>query len=153
MALRKILLALGAVSATLGACDDPTLFDCDEVPFSIVGTSGDTVNTASGLRFIEVSAGSGAEVETCDPVTAQYTGRLASGAVFEEAGAEVVPGSGSRPAGFEQGLIGMRPGGSRRLIVPPSLGYGSTDRRNAAGEIIVPAGSTLFYDVAVIEIE
>jgi peptidylprolyl isomerase len=46
----------------------------------------------------------------------------------------------------------MHVGATRRLIIPPSLGFGSEARRDANGNIIVPANSTLIYDVEVVEV-
>ncbi|TMQ03117.1 MAG: FKBP-type peptidyl-prolyl cis-trans isomerase [Deltaproteobacteria bacterium] len=54
--------------------------------------------------------------------------------------------------GFEQGVIGMQTTGKRRLIIPPTLGYGSQPVRDQNGTIIVPANSTVVFDIQVIAI-
>ncbi len=55
---------------------------------------------------------------------------------------------GSRPIeGWDQGIVGMKVGGKRRLIVPPSLGYGSQSR---AG---IPANSTLVYEILLLRVK
>ena len=63
------------------------------------------------------------------------------------------PGLGALIDGFEQGVIGMRTCGTRRLIIPPNLGFGAEPLRNQAGEIIVPGNSTVVYDVELLEID
>ena len=74
--------------------------------------------------------------------------------LLRDAGRDVtfVEGLGDLIDGYEQGVIGMRNGGTRRLIIPPELGYGSEPQRNSAGEIIIPANSTLVYDIEVFNV-
>lgn len=153
--MRTTLVALGtAAAALLSACDGPLGFGCDaELSLRVIGSSGDTVNTSSGLRYLELEAGSGRTVAGCDLVTTEFTGRLESGAVFAQSSTDLLVGSGVHTRGLELGLVGMRVAGRRRLIVPPRLGYGASERRDASGAVIVPANSTLIYDVLVVEVE
>ena len=155
MALRTTLLALGTAAAAITtACDGPLGFDCDpDLSVNVTGSSGDTVNTSSGLRYLELEAGSGRTVAGCDLVTTEFTGRLESGAIFGQSSTDLLVGAGAHPRGLELGLVGMRVAGRRRLIVPATLGYGGTERRDGNGAVIVPANSTLIYDVLVVEVE
>lgn len=50
-------------------------------------------------------------------------------------------------AGWNQGLVGMKVGGTRTLTVPPDLGYGATVRYDANGNVLIPANSTLVFDI------
>jgi FKBP-type peptidyl-prolyl cis-trans isomerase FkpA len=91
-------------------------------------------------------------------VTVNYTGWLYDGAAAENKGRQfdtsvgrgplpVALGAGQVIAGWDQGLVGMRVGGLRRLVVPPSLGYGS----QAQGPI--PANSTLVFDIELLSVQ
>ena len=80
-----------------------------------------------------------------------YSGCLTSGLKFDES-ANIDPpyifivGGAQRPiAGFDEGVVGMKVGGRRQLVIPPSLGYGAT----ANGPI--PANSTLVFTVDAID--
>jgi FKBP-type peptidyl-prolyl cis-trans isomerase FkpA len=61
------------------------------------------------------------------------------------------PGVGDVIEGLEQGVIGLRPGSIRRLIIPPALAYGSDERVDpVTHQVIVPANSTVVFDIEVI---
>jgi FKBP-type peptidyl-prolyl cis-trans isomerase FkpA len=142
-----------AVVALVGACiDSPAAPKCSSTSLSQTGVKGDTVTLSTGLRYIDTKAGSGKAADWCIPIVAHYTEYLADGTRLESSHdtdqpLAFTPGFGDLIDGFEQGVIGMRNGGTRRLIVPPNLAYGAQTRRNQAGEIVIPANSTLIYDV------
>ncbi|HET7274676.1 MAG TPA: FKBP-type peptidyl-prolyl cis-trans isomerase [Longimicrobiaceae bacterium] len=150
---RKILVA-AAATITMAACldTDPVQPTCQPITLEIASTQGDTVTTQTGLRYIETSVGTGAEVESCVPIEITYEGRLTDGTLFDSGGFPFTPGLTRLIPGFEQGVIGIRAGGSRRLIVPPSLGYGSQPQTDRAGNVIIPANSTLIFDVEVVSV-
>jgi FKBP-type peptidyl-prolyl cis-trans isomerase len=47
----------------------------------------------------------------------------------------------------------MRAGGKRRLTIPPLLGYGDRDIKSSAGEVVIPANSTLVYEIELLSVE
>jgi FKBP-type peptidyl-prolyl cis-trans isomerase len=106
---------------------------------------GDTVTLASGLRYIDATVGAGATAHAGQSAAVHYSGWLTNGTLFDTSlnGSPYVftIGAGSVIQGWDQGIPGMRVGGKRRLIVPPSLGYG------AAGSGSIPPNSTLIFDV------
>lgn len=106
-----------------------------------------TKKTSSGLQFVDIKAGDGAVVPAGAKVLIHYTGRLVDGKRFEnsrdrEAPVEM-PLNGVIP-GLQEGIAGMKVGGRRKLIVPPSLGY----LKRGDGKLI-PPDATLIFDVEV----
>jgi FKBP-type peptidyl-prolyl cis-trans isomerase len=147
----RILAAVCVLTglATAGCLDDATGPTCTQVSTLVSGTSGDTVTLASGLRYIDTSAGTGVEAQSCQLVSVRYVGQLVDGTEFDrrEDPYLFIPGQGTLIPGFEQGVVGMKVGGERRLIIPPSLAYGSQARVDANGDEVIPANSTLVFDV------
>jgi len=103
------------------------------------------------LRKYDVSIGNGAEVVKNKEVSVLYT--LTLGGFVGTSQAKMVrshrsrrepfkyrSGEGQVIQGWEQGLMGMKVGGKRKLIIPPALGYGD----EGCGDLI-PAGSTLYF--------
>ena len=94
------------------------------------------------LTSEDVVTGTGPTVVTGDFVTVAYKGTLADGKTFDEnANFTTRIGVGAVIKGWDQGIPGMRVGGTRRLTIPPSLGYGN----NATGSI--PANSVLKFEI------
>jgi peptidylprolyl isomerase/FKBP-type peptidyl-prolyl cis-trans isomerase FkpA len=98
----------------------------------------------------DVTVGTGDAVAPGDTVTVNYTGLLTNGTVFDSSDSHGAPftftvGAGQVIQGWEQGLIGMKEGGTRLLAIPPSLGYGA----NAYGPI--PANSTLIFQIQLVK--
>ena len=107
----------------------------------------------SGLEYIDIKQGTGPVAKNGSTVNVYYTGWLKEGQKFDSSYDDgkqpfsVSPlGQASVITGWNQGLIGMKVGGTRRLIIPPSLGYGN----QAQGPI--PANSTLIFDITVVSI-
>lgn len=104
------------------------------------------------LAYQEVAAGTGVEAVSGKKITVHYTGYLPTGEMFDSSVTRGTPfsfvlGEGRVIQGWEQGFAGMKVGGKRTLIVPPSFGYGS----QAVGSI--PANSTLIFDVELLGVE
>ena len=112
-----------------------------------------TATAATSLQVTDLTVGSGAAAKNGNCLTVQYYGTLASdGTLFDEdftkaTGIELQLGAGRVIKGWDQGLVGMKVGGMRRLVIPPSLGYGNT----AQGTI--PANSTLVFVVKLLNIQ
>jgi FKBP-type peptidyl-prolyl cis-trans isomerase/protein-disulfide isomerase len=114
------------------------------------GNAGDEEPAArrasGGLVVEDIEVGTGAAANRGDEVTVDYTGKLADGTVFDSsigrAPFKFVLGERKVIQGWDQGLIGMRIGGKRHLVIPPGLAYGS---RGAPPRI--PPNATLTFDV------
>jgi FKBP-type peptidyl-prolyl cis-trans isomerase FkpA len=105
------------------------------------------VTTASGLVFEEVLVGDGAEACAGQMVTVHYTGWLTNGSKFDSSKDRNDPfqfalGRGQVIAGWDEGVQGMKIGGTRKLTIPPALGYGA---RGAGG--VIPPNATLVFEV------
>jgi len=103
-----------------------------------------------GLVVQDEVVGTGAEARTGDMVSVHYTGKLQNGTVFDtsvgKSPIEFTLGGGYVIPGWDQGLVGMKVGGKRLLIIPPSLGYGGQDYGP------IPANSTLIFEVELVKV-
>jgi len=109
--------------------------------------------TPSGLIVEELVLGEGAAVATGQRVTVHYTGWLTSGKKFDSSKDRGDPfvfplGAGQVIRGWDEGVQGMKVGGSRKLTIPPELGYGA---RGAGG--VIPPNATLVFEVELLGIE
>jgi len=100
----------------------------------------------------DIKIGTGAEVQAGDTVSVHYAGRLQDGTDFDNsrsrgAAFEFVVGGGQVIKGWEEGLVGMKVGGERILVIPPEKGYG------AAGIGPIPGGATLVFSIELLEIK
>jgi peptidylprolyl isomerase len=99
------------------------------------------------LGIQDVVVGKGKAAQKGDSLAVEYTGKLADGTVFDTTNRPrkgpftFVLGQGSVIKGWEQGLVGMKEGGERKLSIPPSLGYGDKNMGS------IPPGSDLYFDV------
>lgn len=105
------------------------------------------------LQVQDISVGTGSAVVAAgDTITVNYSGMLTDGKVFDSSYSKKQPftfqaGAGKVISGFDQGVVGMKLGGKRRILIPANLGYGD----KAQGPI--PANSSLVFDVELIGIE
>jgi FKBP-type peptidyl-prolyl cis-trans isomerase len=89
----------------------------------------DAPSTAESLSFYDEKVGDGKEAKEGDKVKVDYTGKYEDGTVFDSSEGEgrdpfeFTIGNGEVIQGWDQGVPGMRVGGTRVLTVPPSLGY------------------------------
>jgi FKBP-type peptidyl-prolyl cis-trans isomerase len=111
---------------------------------------GDFQTTESGLRFRDDVVGEGEIAELGKIATVHYTGTLEDGTEFDssEGGAPFAFTVGATEviAGWDEGIAGMKTGGSRRLVIPPELAYGET----GAGGGIIPPNATLIFDLTLL---
>lgn len=109
------------------------------------------VKTSSGLEYEDIVVGTGIEAQTGNIVAAHYAGTLTDGTKFDSSYGRGEPiefqlGVGRVIKGWDEGLVGMRVGGKRKLVIPPHLGYGE----RAVGKI--PSNSTLVFEVELVEV-
>ena len=112
------------------------------------------------LQMVDTKLGSGAEAAAGKQVTVHYTGWLYDdqaadhhGNKFDSSRDRNDPfafrlGARQVIAGWDQGVAGMKVGGSRTLVIPPVLGYG---QRGAGG--VIPPNATLVFDVELLDVK
>lgn len=111
------------------------------------------VKTESGLMYLDLTTGDGEEAVAGKQVSGHYTGWLASnGKRFQSSYDRGKPfsfvlGPGKAIQGWHEGIAGMKVGGTRKLIIPPSLAFGAQGRRG------VPPNSTVVFDIELVDVK
>ena len=116
-------------------------------------TNENTVETTSGLKYVDEVVGTGAVPKTGQKVKVHYTGWLENGTKFDSSvdrgqPFEFVIGVGQVIKGWDEGVSTMKIGGKRKLIIPSKLGYGPT----GAGSTI-PPNATLVFNVELLGVK
>lgn len=96
-------------------------------------------------------------VKNGDTVSVHYTGTLENGKKFDSSVDRGVPfsftvGAGMVIKGWDQGLLGMRVGEKKKLVLPPNLAYGVDGITMPDGTVIIPQNATLIFDIELISI-
>jgi FKBP-type peptidyl-prolyl cis-trans isomerase len=104
------------------------------------------------LKITDVIAGTGAEAKKGDTVSINYSGTLENGKEFDSSYKRNQPfeftlGVGQVIPGFDLGLLGMKVGGKRTIVIPPELGYGSQSLA------AIPPNSTLKFTVELLSVK
>ena len=107
---------------------------------------------ASELRVIDLKEGDGLVANSGDAVVVHYVGTLENGKQFDSSVDRGVPfefqlGVGQVISGWDQGVVGMKVGGKRKLIIPPELAYGDRDLG------VIPPNSTLIFQVELLQVK
>jgi FKBP-type peptidyl-prolyl cis-trans isomerase FkpA len=145
-----VTVALCSASACLDTTEPESV---DLVANSCAFTFGfDTTTmtkTSSGLFYKDLTVGTGSTVTSGDAVATYYTGWLTTGTSFDAAKPPFDPlvfvvGDARYIKGYNEGVLGMKVGGCRQLVMPPALGYGAV----ANGPI--PANSWLVFEIGLV---
>ena len=119
----------------------------------IAGCSKDKEAMNGELIIEDLKVGEGSEVVKYNIVTVNYTGWLTDGTKFDSSlnpgrsPFRFTVGGGQVIKGWDEGLIGMKAGGKRKLTIPPSMGYGNQDMG------VIPSNSTLIFEIDLLIIE
>jgi FKBP-type peptidyl-prolyl cis-trans isomerase len=140
---RALCLCLLLLFSCTNGPDEASSDDCME---------DQRIEKESGLEFVDIECGTGDEAAGGTAVTVHYTGRLQSGEVFDSSLERGDPyefplGAGRVISGWDEGVVGMRTGGVRRLTVPPELGYGDSGFPPR-----IPPDATLIFEVELLEV-
>jgi FKBP-type peptidyl-prolyl cis-trans isomerase FkpA len=124
-------------------------------------TASPTAAPATELKIVDHQAGTGREAQSGRAALVQYTGWLYDekatdhkGKQFDTSTTRGLPfgfivGVGKVIKGWDQGILGMKVGGKRTLIIPPQLAYGDKD----VGNGLIPPNSTLVFDIELVEVK
>ena len=113
---------------------------------------GVEITTPSGLKYVDIVIGDGDSPRIGQTVTAHYTGTFEDGRKFDSSLDSGKPysfviGAGTVIKGWDEGILSMKVGGKRKLIVPPDLAYGASGRPG------IPPNSTLLFDIELLSVQ
>ncbi len=125
-----------------------------------------TATTTPGtvVQAQDVTVGTGAQATPGATVSVLYVGKLPDGTIFDSSEMHKDAKTGQIPpltfqlgaqgliAGFQIGVNGMKEGGERLLAIPPSFGYGDQAVKDQTGKVIIPANTTLVFDVKLVKV-
>jgi FKBP-type peptidyl-prolyl cis-trans isomerase FkpA len=140
--VEKRLIGVPVLALLVAAC----------APAAAGPAGGGEVTTPSGLKYTDVKMGTGAEATTGQTAVVHYTGWLTDGTKFDSSKDRNQPfsfrlGQGQVIRGWDEGVLGMKIGGTRVLVIPPDLGYG---QRGAGG--VIPPNATLKFEVELVDL-
>lgn len=114
---------------------------------------GEDMDETKELVIKDLLVGTGLEAVAGKTVSVHYEGRLTNGQKFDSSKDRKQPfsfklGAGQVIQGWDQGVAGMKVGGKRKLVIPPSLGYGAQGAGN-----VIPPNATLVFEVELLKVE
>lgn len=114
--------------------------------------AANAVKTPSGLSYVDLVPGTGPSPVAGKPVKVHYTGWLENGTKFDSSVDRGQPfvfaiGAGQVIPGWDEGVMSMKVGGKRKLIIPSQLGYGA---EGAGG--VIPPNATLIFEVELLDV-
>jgi FKBP-type peptidyl-prolyl cis-trans isomerase len=168
MHAKSLTMALAASAVlTLAACQ-PKEKAADPSPAATPAPASEPAAAAAPastgtenmpMQKIDLAPGNGPEIKSGQNALVHYTGWLYDATAPENKGKkfdssvdrnepfDFPVGGGMVIKGWDEGVVGMKVGGKRRLVIPPEMGYGA---RGAGG--VIPPGATLVFDVELVEI-
>lgn len=168
--MKKEYLAAIVIATALSACtpksesvtqttentttmEETTSPDSNNTPAPVSDVPGDTITTASGLKYIMLHEGTGAKPSPGKSVSVHYTGYLTDGSKFDSSVDRGQPisfaiGKGQVIQGWDEGIMLLKTGSRARLIIPHELGYGAQGYPP-----VIPPSATLIFDVELVSAE
>jgi len=150
---KLLVLFLFITGVAIAACSDKDAKPSGEVKPAAAVAPASAVTTPSGLSYVDLVVGNGPQPTSGKPVKVHYTGWLENGTKFDSSVDRGEPfvftvGAGEVIPGWDEGVLTMKVGGKRRLIVPSQLGYGAA---GAGG--VIPSNATLIFEVELLGAE
>ena len=125
----------------------------EQNPSVFLQTQQEEIPMETELKIEDIKVGTGAEAKAGDTVLMHYTGTFLSGQKFDSSldrgtPLQFVLGVGQVIQGWDQGVLGMKVGGKRKLTIPPNLAYGE---QGAGG--VIPPNATLVFEVQLVDVQ
>lgn len=154
---RLLVLLLLVAAVTIAACSEKeTPAVAGQAPAATgqnaAAAAAEKVTTPSGLSYTDLVKGTGVAPSPGKQVKVHYTGWLENGTKFDSSVDRGEPlvfnvGVGQVVPGWDEGVMSMKVGGKRRLIIPAKLGYGEA---GAGG--VIPPNATLIFEVELLDV-
>jgi FKBP-type peptidyl-prolyl cis-trans isomerase len=150
----KLAFLLLTVGAAAGCTDDvlgagtPSNPATEDFHASLNVDISTFARTESGVYYKDIRVGTGEEAAAADQVTITYAGYLTDGTLFDSRSTPTqlsLPVIAATVAGLRDGIVGMRAGGVRKIVIPSALAYGWQGRPDDTPPI--PRNATLIFDV------
>lgn len=144
---------LTATAQIYAGTPTPVVPAATKAPDTPPTVSGTPVKLADGLQYIDIKVGEGMPAQSVYNTKVYYTLWVQStgkkvDSTYDDGGTAFEPDASQGVIqGWQEGLVGMKVGGTRRLIIPPDLAYGDQEQTN------IPANSTLIFDVTLVALK
>jgi len=161
--MRKIIACLLVIAFTAGSClkkesgcqfsDNNIVAPPNEVAMVESYLSVHSITATkhpSGMYYQVVNLGSGGYPNLCSQVKVAYVGKLTNGTIFDQSSSAVFT-LGPLIEGWKKGLPLIQKGGSIKLFIPPTLGYGANDYP-PTGAVVIPGNSVLIFEITLSDI-
>jgi peptidylprolyl isomerase len=150
---KLLILLLLVVAIAIPACSqkESRVVQEEKKPAAVAGQ--EMVKTPSGLAYQDLVPGAGVSPAPGKQVTVHYTGWLENGTKFDSSVDRNEPfnfviGAGQVIPGWDEGVMSMKVGGKRKLVIPAQLGYGAA---GAGG--VIPPNATLIFEVILLDVK
>lgn len=129
--------------------------EIDQVQSYLTTNNITATQHCSGMFYSIETPGTGATADPCSFITVRYVGKLTNGTIFDQTQntntysnylSNLIPG-------WINGIPYIKAGGKIHLYIPPTLAYGSTDRKDQNGNVIIPANSIIIFEVELVGVQ
>ena len=149
MVFSTVVAAAGCTSSE--PADRPSNPATDSYATSLGINTAQFTKLTDDVLYRDVAVGSGEEAAAGKTIRVTYTGWLPNGHEFDsnegEAPFQLTLGAGLVVQGWEEGIVGMRPGGKRRLLIGSGAGYGRTGKGD------IPPNTTMVFDITLVSVQ